>query len=136
MTSTRNTTAEPGTWRELRIDFDAALERLPGALQAQGFGIITQIDLQQTFKAKLGVDFRRYRILGACNPTLAHEVVQKEPHLGILLPCNIVLYEREDGVAVLGAVDPLQTLGAGVAGVESVARVVAEKLLRVLSAME
>lgn len=136
MTTTPTTTTDPGTWKELSIGFDAALERLPGALQAQGFGIITQIDLQQTFKAKLGVDFRRYRIFGACNPTLALEVVQKEPHLGVLLPCNVVLYEREDGVAILGAIDPLQTLGIGSAAVESVARAVAEKLLRVLSAME
>jgi uncharacterized protein (DUF302 family) len=136
MTSTMNTTTGPGTWKELSIGFDAAAERLPGALQAQGFGIITQIDLQQTFKAKLGVDFRRYRIFGACNPKLALEVVQKEPHLGLLLPCNVVLYEREDGIAMLGAIDPVQTLGAGTPAIESVARAVAEKLLQVLAAMD
>jgi uncharacterized protein (DUF302 family) len=136
MTSTMNTTTAPGTWKELSIGFDAAVERLPGALQAQGFGIITQIDLQQTFKAKLGVDFRRYRIFGACNPKLALEVVQKEPHLGLLLPCNVVLYEREDGVAMLGAIDPVQTLGGGAPAIESVARAVAEKLLQVLAAMD
>jgi len=84
----------------------------------------------------LGVDFRPYRIIGACNPTLALEVVQKEPHLGLLLPCNVVLYERDDGVAILGAIDPIQTLGAGAPAVESVARAVAGKLLQVLSAMD
>lgn len=134
--TTTTTTTDPGTWKELRMGFDSAVERLPDALSAQGFGVITQIDLQQTFKAKLGADFRRYRIFGACNPKLALEVVEQAPHLGLLLPCNIVLYEREDGVAVLGAIDPMKTLGAAVPAVESIAVLVAEKLLRVLAAMD
>jgi uncharacterized protein (DUF302 family) len=136
MSSTTSTPTDPGTWKALSTGFDAAAERLPAALQAQGFGIITQIDLQQTFKAKLGVEFRRYRIFGACNPGLALEVVTKEPHFGVLLPCNVVLYERDDGVAMLGAIDPMKTFGAGAASVEAAAALVAEKLLRVLAAME
>jgi uncharacterized protein (DUF302 family) len=136
MTDTSDTTG-PGTWNDLRIGFDAALERLPAELQKEGFGIITQIDLQQTFKAKLGIDFRRYRIFGACNPTLAREAVTTEPRIGLLLPCNVVLYARDDGVAVLGAVDPAQTLGAAAAGagLDDLARTVGEKLSRVLAAM-
>ena len=88
---------DPGTWKELHMSFDAAVEQLPGALQAEGFGVITQIDLQQSFKAKLAVDFRRYHIFGACNPALALEVVTNAPQFGVLLPCNVVVYERDDG---------------------------------------
>ncbi|MFT3771459.1 MAG: DUF302 domain-containing protein [Minicystis sp.] len=124
-----------GTWKELKGGFDAALARLPAALQAEGFGIITQIDLQQTFKAKLGVDFRRYRILGACNPTLAHAAVQRDPGIGLLLPCNLVLYERDDGSAALGAIDPVETIGAGEAFAD-LARDVRARLGRVLEAIE
>src|SRR5579859_6001230 len=101
-----------GTWHELKIGFDEVLARLPEALQGEGFGIITQIDIQETFKAKLGVDFRRYRIFGACNPSFAHTALQKDPRVGVLLPCNVVLYEKDDGKAVIGAVDPMKTLGA------------------------
>jgi len=79
--------AHRGTWQSLRVTFDAAAERLPQALQAEGFGIITQIDLQQTFKAKLGADFRRYRIFGACNPAFALKAVEADPRAGLIL-CN------------------------------------------------
>lgn len=101
-----------GTWQELPVSFEAANERIPQALQAEGFGIITQIDLQQTFKAKLGVDFRRYRIYGACNPAFALKAVEFDAHAGLLLPCNVVLFERDDAVAMLGIIDPLKQLNA------------------------
>ena len=93
--------------------------------------------MQETFKAKLGVDFRRYRIFGACNPTLAHKVLQWDPRVGVLLPCNVVLFERDDGKAVVGAVDPMQTLGAGVDGGElaDLARDVGARLERVLASL-
>lgn len=126
-----------GHWKDLSISYEEALARLPEALKAEGFGIITQIDIQETFKAKLGVDFRRYRIFGACNPSFAHAALLSDPRVGLLLPCNVVLYEREDGKAVVGAVDPMQTLGAGgeSSGLAAVAREVGVRLERVLSVL-
>jgi uncharacterized protein (DUF302 family) len=124
-----------GIWKDLESGFDAALARLPEALRAEGFGVITQIDLEETFKTKLGTDFRRYRILGACNPTLAHEAVQRDPTVGLLLPCNVVLYERDDGTAVLGAIDPIETIGTR-AEFADLAGIVRDKLARVVAAVE
>jgi uncharacterized protein (DUF302 family) len=127
-----------GTWKLLRLSFDAAVARLPEALQSEGFGIITQIDLQQTFRAKLGIDFRRYRIFGACNPTLAHEALETDPHAGLLLPCNVVIFERDDRTAVLGVIDPMQQLAGenGDAHLRDVARKVSERLDRVAAALD
>lgn len=101
-----------GTWKVLSSSFDDALERLPAVLAEQGFGIITRVDLGETLRTKLGKDVGRYLILGACNPAFAHEAVTRNPHVGVLLPCNVVLYERPDGKAVLGAIDPLQSVGS------------------------
>ncbi len=131
-------TMEPGFahghWRELSIGFDEAERLLPEALSKEGFGIITEMDLKKTFSAKLGVDFRRYRIFGACNPALAHAALQADLRLGVLLPCNVVLFETDDGRAVIGAVDPMQTLGAGAGApaLADLAREVGARLERVL----
>lgn len=100
-----------GSWKTLGGGFDQAVERVTEALKAQGFGIITTIDVTETFKAKLGVDFMRYRILGACNPGFAHKALSEDPTVGLLLPCNVVVYEKVAGEVVVGAVDPIQTLG-------------------------
>lgn len=123
--------AHRGTWQSLRVTFDAAAERLPQALQAEGFGIITQIDLQQTFKAKLGADFRRYRIFGACNPAFALKAVEADPRAGLLLPCNVVLFERDDGNAELGMIDPLQQLNAPPGPLADLAFEIGARLTRV-----
>lgn len=124
-------------WKVLAIGYEEALARLPEALKLEGFGIVTQIDMQETLRAKLGVDFRRYRILGACNPSFAHAALQKDPRVGVLLPCNVVVYERDDGKAVVGAVDPMETLGASreSSGLGDVAREVGTRLERVLAAL-
>ncbi len=128
---------ERGHWRELRISFDEAVARLPEALQAEGFGILTQIDVQQTLKAKLGIDFRRYRIFGACNPPFARQALETDPHVGLLLPCNVVLYERDDKTAVLGIIDPIAQLGASEAPrLAGLAQSVDEKLRRVMNTMD
>lgn len=124
-----------GHWKEVRLSFEEALARLPEALKKEGFGVITQIDVQDTFKAKLGVPFQRYRIFGACNPAFAHEALEKDPRLGVLLPCNVVLYEKDDGKSVVGVVDPMQTLGAGAESGElaGLAREVSSRLERFLA---
>lgn len=126
-----------GQWKDLSISYEDALARLPEALKSEGFGIITQIDIQETFKAKLGVDFRRYKIFGACNPSFAHKALLMDPRVGVLLPCNVVLYEKDDGKAVVGAVDPMQTLGASgqASSLNDLAREVNARLERALAAL-
>jgi uncharacterized protein (DUF302 family) len=128
--------AHRGTWKTLPLDFDEAAERLPKALQAEGFGVITQIDLRETFQAKLGVTFRRYRIFGACNPEFALKVVATDPRAGLLLPCNIALFERNDGKAALGIVDPVQQLNAPDGPLGDVAREIGERLARVAQKLD
>lgn len=124
-----------GQWRDLSIPYEEALGRLPDALKKEGFGIITQIDMQETFKAKLGADFRRYRIFGACNPVFAQQALQQDLRVGVLLPCNVVLFEKDDGTATLGAVEPMLTLGArgDTDNLAVLAREVGARLERVLA---
>lgn len=130
------TTGDRGTFRDVTVSFDAAIAKLPEELKKEGFGVVTEIDLKKTFAAKLGVDFRRYTIFGACNPTLAHGAVSTDPHVGVLLPCNVVLYERDDGKVVVGAIDPMQSIGEGGDGrFADVARDVQARLGRVLDGM-
>jgi uncharacterized protein (DUF302 family) len=92
-------------------DFDAVVERTRAALQKHGFGVLTEIDVQATLKAKIGQDFRPYRILGACNPVMAHEALKMEPHVGVMLPCNVVVQQVEGGVEVF-AIDPAASMSA------------------------
>jgi uncharacterized protein (DUF302 family) len=97
--------------RTVEGDFDAVVERTRAALQTHGFGVLTEIDVQATLKAKIDVDFRPYRILGACNPVMAHEALKMEPHVGVMLPCNVVVQQGEGGVEVF-AVDPAASMRA------------------------
>lgn len=119
--------------KQLGSTYGEALQRVPEALKSEGFGVLTEIDVQQTLKNKLGVDFRRYKILGACNPPLAHEALSTSLEAGVLLPCNVVVYEGDDGRAVVHAVDPMQTVAAGDSRLSKMATTVREKLERALS---
>lgn len=96
----------------LPLSFDEAIARTEAALKAEGFGIISRIDIQETLKAKIGVDFRPYMILGACNPALAHEALTLEDKVGTMLPCNVVVQAREDGSSEVAAIDPVASMQA------------------------
>ncbi|MFN8093793.1 MAG: DUF302 domain-containing protein [Vicinamibacteria bacterium] len=124
-----------GIARTLDAPFEEALARVPVALAAEGFGVLTEIDVQATFKKKLGVDFRRYRILGACNPAFAHEAMGHTLDVGMLLPCNVVVYETDEG-AVVPAVDPMQTMAAhGDPALRTLAEQVRARLQRVIDSL-
>ena len=97
---------EYGFTRTVNLPFEAAVQRVTEELKNQGFGVLTTIDVQETLKQKLNVEFTRYVILGACNPPLAHRALEVEMNIGLLLPCNVIVYEKE-GKTVVGAFDPM-----------------------------
>jgi uncharacterized protein (DUF302 family) len=115
--------------------FDEVLARIPEALKSEGFGILTRIDVKDTLKQKLGVDFRRYQILGACNPKYAHQALNAELAIGSLLPCSIAVWEEEGGRTTVNAVDPLQTIAAADPALAPIAKQVREQLVRVLEGL-
>jgi uncharacterized protein (DUF302 family) len=95
----------------LNLPYEQAVQKTTDALKAEGFGVLTQIDVKATLKQKINADFRRYVILGACNPALAHRALSANLNVGVFLPCNVIVYEEGEGSVVI-AVDPLVTLGA------------------------
>ena len=96
----------------LNMSFDDALNRVVDELKKEGFGILTDIDVQMTLKKKLDVDFRKYRILGACNPPFAYKALQAESRIGTMLPCNVIVQETERGEVEISAIDPISSMQA------------------------
>jgi len=116
---------------------EEVLRAVPEALKTEGFGVLTEIDVQDTLKKKLGADFRRYRILGACNPPLAKQALESDLEIGRFLPCNVVVYEDDAKRTVVSAIDPRETVAAhGDAAVRELAETVRQKLGRVLVQLE
>lgn len=123
---------EANIQKKLSSTYDEALSRLPDALKSEGFGVLTEIDVAKTLKDKLGADFRRYKIVGACNPTLAHRALSLTLEVGVMLPCNVVVYEGDDGRAVVQTIDPARTVAASDPRLADLAATVRAKLVRVL----
>lgn len=119
--------------KTLETGFDAAIERVTEALKAEGFGVLTEIDVKATLKKKIDVDFRPYRILGACNPRLAHQALQAEDKIGTMLPCNVIVQALGDGKIEVAAVDPVASMSAidnpGLGGIATEVRGKLEKVI-------
>ncbi len=122
-----------GFSRKLSLPFEKSIERAKETLQAEGFGVLSEINITEKFRDKLGVEFRNYVILGACNPPIAYQALQEELGLGLLLPCNVVVYE-EDGQSVVAAIDAAKMMSVvGNPKLESAAALVNEKLQRAIA---
>jgi uncharacterized protein (DUF302 family) len=98
--------------KEIDLGFEDAITRVTEELKKEGFGVLTEIDVKATLKKKLDADFRNYRILGACNPPFAHQALLAEPHIGLMLPCNMVVQEGENGKTLVSAIDPIASMRA------------------------
>lgn len=98
--------------KTLDLSFDDAIDKVTEELKKDGFGVLTEIDVKSTLKKKLDVDFRKYKILGACNPPLAYQALQAESKIGTMLPCNVIIQETEDGKTEVSAVDPIASMQA------------------------
>ncbi len=134
--ATATATTAYGMGTKLNIPYEQAVEKVTAALKEEGFGVLTEIDVKATLKKKLDADFRKYIILGACNPPLAYQALQTELEIGLLLPCNVIVYE-EDGGSVVSIADPIAMLGiVGNPTLNSVAEEARARLQRVLEALQ
>ncbi len=121
---------------KVNCSYDEAIQRVTEELQKEGFGVLTEIDVAATLKKKLGVDKKPYKILGACNPTLANQALEADPDIGLLLPCNVVVRVNEDDSVTVAFMDPQAVLNlVDQEGIDALAGQVREKLMRVRDAL-
>jgi uncharacterized protein (DUF302 family) len=121
----------------VNLPFEKVVQKTKEELKKEGFGVLTEIDVRNTLKEKLGKDFKKYVILGACNPPLAFEALSRETEIGLMLPCNVIVYEGEDGRTVVSALDPVVALSVvDSPQLNKTAQMVAEKLGRVIESLE
>jgi len=122
--------------KTINVAFDEAVERITASLKTEGFGILTEINIKQTLKAKLNVDFRKYKILGACNPVFAHKALQEEDKIGTMLPCSVIVQEIDDSRTEVAAIDPVAAMMAVEnPAVTGFANEIREKLLRAIESL-
>jgi uncharacterized protein (DUF302 family) len=120
--------------KQVNLSFDEAIQKAVEELKAEGFGVLTEIDVKETLKKKLDVDFRKYRILGACNPALAYKALSEEENIGVMLPCNVIVQEKADGKVQVSAINPMESMKAvGNPNLEEIAKTVSEKLVKVIN---
>ncbi len=113
--------------------FDVTLQKVENELKTEGFGILTEIDVQATLKKKLDIDFKKYKILGACNPSIAYEALKNEDKIGVLLPCNVIVEENDKNEVEVAAVNPMEAMASvGNESLAEIAKTVTEKLQRVI----
>ena len=122
---------------QLDMDFNSALDHVTAALKKEGFGVLTEIDVKATLKQKIDVDFRPYKILGACNPPLAHRALTAAPEVGLLLPCNVTVAQADNGMVDVALIDPIIMLGVvDNPALKPIAQDARERLQRVTAALE
>ncbi len=128
---------EYGKIIEMPLDFESAIEKTSAALKDEGFGILTEIDVKDTLKKKLDIDFKKYRILGACNPPLAHQALKAEEEIGLLLPCNVVVSEVNDNLTKVLILNPVKALSiSGNDDIRPIAEEVLSRMENVLNNLE
>jgi uncharacterized protein (DUF302 family) len=117
-------------------NFDKAIEIVTGALKEEGFGVLTEIDVKETLKKKIDVDFKKYKILGACNPEFAHKALKSEDKIGVFLPCNVIVEENDNGEIEVSAVDPISSMQAAKNDdLEEIATEVQQKLKKIIDSL-
>jgi len=122
--------------KKIRGTFESVIEKVTASLKSEGFGVLTEIDVKETLKKKLDVDFHKYRILGACNPSFAYKALQAEDKIGIMLPCNVIVQEKVEGEVEVAAIDPVASMKAvDNPDLLNIAKQVQEKLKRVVESL-
>jgi uncharacterized protein (DUF302 family) len=120
--------------KTVSTNFEDTIEKVTLELKNEGFGVLTEIDVKETLKKKLDVDFRKYRILGACNPPLAYKALSEEENIGVMLPCNIIVQEKEGGMVQVSAINPMESMqSVKNPNLEEVAAAVSGKLAKVIN---
>lgn len=123
--------------KTINVNFEQAIQLVTEKLKKEGFGVLSEIDIKEKLKEKLNVDFRKYKILGACNPAYAYKALQKENKIGVMLPCNVIIQETTDGKTEVAAVDPVASMSAiENPGLRDIAGEIQKKLINVIEKLE